>query len=198
MNVCCMTYKDLGTWVKTKAKPGDVAYWHDQRHDQHYYYFYTEPDPKPFWRLWFKDDVVDKYLEEINKLKIKEPKMEKRCDNCKYFGSYTYKDGIGGSWCDHKEHKGMLVSNFTSCPEHEFKSKKNVRPTPFDGMKFYLKDQATGELSIGYICEDCGKEMDGAPDHWWLVLPVGKGDSKRRPGYHFRCLDCEQKAGGKR
>ena len=53
------------------AEPGDVAYWHDRRDDQHYYYFYTEPDPKPYWRLWFKDDVVDKYLEEINKLKNK-------------------------------------------------------------------------------------------------------------------------------
>lgn len=194
MNVCCMTYKDLDTWVKTKAKPGDVAYWHDQRHDQRYYYFYTEPDPKPYWRLWFKDDIVDKYLEEVNKLKIEEPKMNKRCDNCKHFGNYTYKDGIGGSWCNHEKHKGMLVSNFTSCPEHEPKEKKS---TPFDGMKLYLKDQTTGELTIDYICEDCGKLMKEAPDHWWVVLPINNR-LKKKPGYHFRCSECEKKLEGKR
>ena len=42
MNVCYMSCEDLDTWVKTKAKPGDVAYWHDHLYDQHYYYFYWD------------------------------------------------------------------------------------------------------------------------------------------------------------
>jgi hypothetical protein len=183
--------EDLIAWVKNIAKPGDLAYWYNHDTERIYTYLCKGFDDNPFWTMWYDYDTLQKYLDTLKE----EPKMEKRCDNCKYFGSYKYKNGIGVSWCDHKEHKGMLVSNFTSCPEHKFKEKKS---TPFDGIKFYLKDQDTGELSLGYICEDCGKEMDGAPDHWWLVLPVGKGESKRRSGYHFRCGDCEQKAGGKR
>jgi ribosomal protein L44E len=128
----------------------------------------------------------------------KEPKMEKRCDNCKYFKSLNFKGTAMGSWCDHEEHKGMIVANFTSCPEYE---PKEVKTTPFDGMKFYLKDTNTGELAINYICEDCGKEMPNAPYHWWLVVPVTTNAVKhptKRHGYHFRCEECEKKLGDKK
>ena len=192
MNVCCMTCKDLDTWVKTKAKPGDVAYWHDTQHDQHYYYFYTEPDSKPFWRLWFKDDVIDKYLAEINKLKIEDTTVNKRCENCKYFKSLAVKDITAGGWCDHEEHKGIFVPKFVSCPEH---TPKDTRTTPFDGVKFYLADDKTGELNIKYVCEDCGKIMD-KPDHWWLKVPYGNAVPKDM-GYHFRCEACDKKKEGR-
>ena len=195
MSVYSMLCEDLETWVKTKAKPGDVAYWYDRRHEQAYFYFYKGPDLNPCWQMWFKDEIIDTYLEEINKLKIEEPKMNKRCDNCKYFGSYTYKDGIGGSWCNHEKHKGMLVSNFTSCPEHEHRETKS---TPFGGMKFYLKDQTTGELGIKYVCEDCGKIMD-EPGHWRFIIPTGLyGKPNKNPGFQFRCEECEKRREGKR
>lgn len=185
MNVCCITCKDLDTWVKTKAKPGDVAYWYDQIHDQRYYYFYTEPDPKPFWRLWFNDDVTDKYLEEINKLTIEEPKMDKRCENCKYF-----KSGGALCYCSHKEHNGVLVPKFVSCTEHEPKPKIEA---PFDNLKFFIKDQKTGELEVKYICEDCGKIME-APFHWQFRVPFGANkDPEKRPGYYYWCESCWEK-----
>jgi hypothetical protein len=193
-----MTCKDLDTWVKTKARPGDVAYWHDKSHDQHYYYFYTEPDPKPFWRLWLKDESIYKYLEEINKLKIEDTTVSKRCENCKHFNSVSVKGTAMGSWCGHEKHKGMYVPKFTSCPEHEPKDTRNTRTTPFDGVKFYLIDDKTGELGLKYVCEDCGKLMD-KPGHWWLALPLRDINGKQtRPfGYHFRCEECDKKKDGK-
>ena len=197
MNVCCMALDELREWVKNKPEKGDVAYCKNHHDEHEYMYVYRGPDPNPTWVR--QEDLVNKCLEEINKLKIEDITVNKRCDNCKHFGSYTYKDGIGGSWCNHEKHKGMLVPNFTSCPEHEPKEKKS---TPFDGMKLYLKDQTTGELAIDYICEDCGKLMKEAPDHWWVVLPINnsrdKNKSPRRPGYHFRCSECEKKLEGKR
>ena len=189
MNICCMTCKDLDTWVKTKAKPGDVAYWHDKLHDQHYYYVYNEPDSKPFWRRWFKNDIIDKYLEEINKLKIEEPKMNKRCDNCKYFNG-AIMSKIKDYWCSHEKYSGERIAAHTSCPEYE---PKEELTTPFDGVKFYLINACTGEIGIKYICEDCGKEMK-KPYHWWLSLSL---TNKKPSGYHFRCEECDKKKEGK-
>ena len=188
MNICCMRCEDLDTWVKTKAKPGDVAYWHDATTGRRYYYFYDGPDPNPFWRMW-QDDLVEKYLEEINKLKIEDTTVNKRCENCKYFksaGTYT--------WCIHVEHAGAFVPKFTSCAEYKLNEE---RSTPFDNLKFYLKDASTGELDIKYICEDCGKVED-KPFHWWIRLPeVNNGTpSTKRPGYYFRCEECDKKKKG--
>lgn len=190
-----MLCEDLNTWVKTRAKPGDVAYWHDKQHDKHYYYCYTEPDPKPFWRLW-QEDIVEKYLaEEINKLKIEDTTVNKRCENCKYFKSISVKGTAAGSWCENEKHKGMYVPKFTSCHEYEPKEKKS---TPFDGVKFYLIDDKSGELGIKYVCEDCGTLMD-EPGHWWLVFPLRdiNGKQTRATGYHFRCEECDKKKDGK-
>ena len=114
--------------------------------------------------------------------------MDRRCENCQYFNSVFVKDIATGSWCEHEEHKGMYVPKFTSCPEYAPKEKLT---TPFDGVKFYLIDNKTGELAIKYVCEDCGKVMD-KPYHWWLTLPV-KGNCAQTFGYHFRCKECEDK-----
>lgn len=54
--------------------------------------------------------------------------MTNRCDNCKYF---KLSKGNGYTWCSHKEHEGFMVSDFTSCPEHEFKD--DLQPCPFCG-----------------------------------------------------------------
>ena len=108
--------------------------------------------------------------------------MTKRCDNCKFF-----KEEGCITMCIHKAHCGY-VPTFTSCSDHEPK-----KVGPFDNVKFYLKDSNTGEMELKYICEDCGKVMD-IPFHWWLVLPIKPKDKyTHRPGYHFRCEDCEKK-----
>jgi hypothetical protein len=191
--------EELKDWVKNKANLGDVAYYYDNMLEQSYIYNYKGPDENPYWRLVFKDAVdkylVDKYLEEINKLKIEEATVNKRCENCKYFKSVSVKDIAAGSWCDHEEHKGMYVPKFVSCPEY---SPKEKRTTPFDGVKFYLIDDKTGELGLKYVCEDCGKVMD-EPGHWWLALPLRDINGKQtRPfGYHFRCEECDKKKEGK-
>ena len=123
--------------------------------------------------------------------------MHKRCDNCKYYDSGIVKDLSGSSairsWCNNEKHVATYVPCFTCCPEHEL---KEVKTTPFDGIKFYIKDTSTGELSVKYTCEDCGKEMWDAPDRWWLVLPLNN-NHKRRTGYHFRCEECDKKKEGK-
>lgn len=111
--------------------------------------------------------------------------MNKRCDNCKYWVKVA---GVQ-PYCAQDKHFGMYVPGFVSCSEHEPKEKQR---NPFDGMKFYLKDKDTGELSINYICEDCGKEMQEAPDKWQLVLPLNNRSIKV-PGYHFFCTDCYKK-----
>ena len=197
MSICCILYEDLYTWVKTKAKPGDVAYWHDRITDKHYYYFYKGSDPHPAWFSFQEDTLaryIDEKIEEINKPKIKDATVNKRCENCKYFKSISGAD-IAGSWCEHDEHKGIFVPKFVSCPEYEPKEKKS---TPFDGVKLYLVDDKTGELAIKYVCEDCGKIMD-KPSHWWLSLPLHgiNGKQMRATGYHFRCEECDKKKDGK-
>ena len=121
--------------------------------------------------------------------------MNKRCENCKH---WHYGGDKNISFCKHDDQKLTVVPEFTCCDKHEPKEKKS---TPFDGMKFYLKDKNTGELAINYICEDCGKEMLDAPYHWWLVVPATVNAIKhptKRHGYHFRCEDCENKLGGKK
>ena len=186
-----MKSEDLADWVKTKAKPGDVAFWQDHIHDQCYYYFYTEPDSEPYWKLWFKDDIIDKYLEENNKLEIEEPKMEKKCENCRYFNQSTFKTEIQDSWCSHEKYSGIRVAAHTSCPEFEEEEKKS---TPFDGIKFYLKDTTTGELTVKYVCEDCDKEMT-VPYYWWMKVPFGNAIPEDL-GFHFRCEECDKKKKG--
>ena len=112
--------------------------------------------------------------------------MNKSCKTCEYFKRVSVGDIVLGSCCEHEEHKGTYVPEFTSCPEYT--TKKNLT-TPFDGIKFYLIDNETGELGIKYICEDCGKIMD-KPYHWWFAYPL-KGTSTQRLGFHYRCKECD-------
>ena len=199
MKVCSMTYADLEYWVKNKAKPGDLAYYHANNFV--YTYHYTKPDDSPKWCMWsdmeklqeYLSDfgLIDKCLKEINKLKVEDTTVNKRCDNCKYWVKVA---GVQ-PYCAQDKHFGMYVPGFVSCSEHE---PKEERSTPFDNLKFYLKDASTGELDIKYICEDCGK-IEDKPFHWWLRLPMftnGKA-SVKRPGYYFRCEDCDKKKDGK-
>ncbi len=179
-SIAAMGRYDLTHWCRNKAKPGDIAYWHDKISDQHYYYIYNEKDQNPMWKLWLKD-TIDEYIKEINKLTVEEPKMTKRCDNCNYF-----KEMARHTWCDHEKHKGMIVADFTSCPEYETK-----KAGPFDNIKFFLKDSITGEMALKYICEDCGKVMD-TPFHWWMKVPYGNAVPDD-VGFHFRCEECEKK-----
>ena len=185
-----MKYEELNDWVKNKAQPGDIAYYFDRRTEQNYLYSYKGPDDNPYWRLVF-NEVINKYLvEEIDKLKIDNITVSKRCENCKYWAKVA---GVQ-PYCTHDKHVGMYVPGFTSCPEHE---PKEERSTPFDNLKFYLKDTSTGELDIKYICEDCGK-IEDKPFHWWAVLSVHRsGKASKRPGYHFRCEECDKKKDGK-
>ena len=88
----------------------------------------------------------------------------------------------------------MYVPKFVSCPEYAPKEKKS---TPFDGVKFYLIDDKTGELGIKYVCEDCGKLMD-EPGHWRFIIPTGLyGKPNKNPGFQFRCEECAKKKEGK-
>lgn len=182
MNVCRMMYNELNNWLNNKPQHGDVAYLIDDYLDKHFIYIYKGPDNDPYSHLISADWFI-----EVDKLKIEEPKINKACDNCKHFkntpGSF--------SWCSHKEHAGVLVPAFTSCADHEPKQKIKA---PFDNLKFFIKDQKTGELEIKYICEDCGKVME-APFHWQYRMPVvvnGK-KSTNRPGYYFYCEECNKK-----
>jgi len=179
---------ELDEWIKTKAQPGDIACGHNRRDrsDKHcYLYVYKGPDNNPYW-IKFQDDIVDKYIEEINKLKVEETKMNKTCDNCKYFKNLPGRF----SWCSHKDHAGALVQAFTSCADHEPRQKIEA---PFDNLKFFIKDQKTGELEVKYICEDCGKIME-APFHWQFRVPFGANkDPEKRPGYYYWCEECWEK-----
>ena len=192
MSICRMVLDELSNWLDSKPQHGDVAYLIEPITDKRYIYVYRGPDDDPYSHLISDPFAADWFMQEVDKLKVEEPKMDKRCDNCKYFNSVTF-GKILDSWCSHEKHSGIRVAAHTSCPEHE---PKEVKTTPFDGMKFYLKDTNTGELCVKYICEDCGKEMLDAPDRWWLVLPVNDRH-KRKPGYHFRCSECDKKKEGK-
>lgn len=192
MAICRMTYNKLNNWLNNKPQHGDVAYLIEPITDKRYIYVYRGPDSDPYSHLISDQFAADWSMKEVDKLKVKETEMDKRCDNCKYFNSVTFSK-IRDFWCSHEKHSGIRVAAHTSCPEHE---PKEVKTTPFDGMKFYLKDTNTGELCVKYICEDCSKEMLDAPDRWWLVLPVNDRP-KRKPGYHFRCSECDKKKEGK-
>ena len=185
-----MNMGELDNWVKHKAKAGDIAFSKDPHTEHEYMYVYKGPDLKPFW-VMIQEDRIDKYLEEMNNLKIEEPKMEKRCDNCKYFNGVTMSKIID-YWCSHEKYSGTRVAAHTSCAEYE---QKEELTTPFDGVRLYLINACTGEIGIRYICEDCGKEMK-KPYHWWLTLPINN-KPKHRPGYHFRCEECDKKKEGK-
>lgn len=179
--VYAMKMEELAKWVKHKAKFGDLAYCYNHYDERHYFYNYKGPDDNPFW-VMFQDDTIDKYL-EINKLKVEEPKMEKRCDNCKYF-----KNGRSYNYCSHIEHNGFIVPAYTSCVDHEEKEKL---AGPFDNLKFFIKDTSTGELDLKYICEDCGKIME-KPFHWQFRVPLNNQPNKR-PGYWYWCEECWEK-----
>ena len=63
---------------------------------------------------------------------------------------------------------------------------------PFDNIKFFLKDDKTGELDIKYVCDDC-QDAVKIP-YFWQFAPYHKDQSKR--GYHFWCKDCYELRGG--
>ena len=117
--------------------------------------------------------------------------MSKRCGNCISFNQY----GNCPAFCTHEKHQGMIVQNFTCCPEYE---PKKVLTTPFDSIKFFLINEYTGEIGIRYICKDCGKEMS-TPYSWQFKLPARyKGQSTlSTSGFHFRCEDCTNKRDSK-
>ena len=182
-----MGCSDLILWCKSKARPGDIAYWHDRPTDQHYFHIYNENNTNPMWKLWSKDDI-NRYIERVDKLTIEEPKMDnKRCDKCVYYKKY---DSLP-AFCQHDNHKGMIVPDFTSCSEYEPK-----KTGPFSNIKIFLKDSSTGELELKYVCEDCGKVMD-MPYNWQFKFPA------RHPGqptlntcgFQFRCEECDKKGG---
>ena len=145
--------------------------------------------------LFSMDAFVDACLKEVNKLKVEDATVNKRCENCRYFEGTSFKTKIQDYWCTHEKYSGTRIARHTSCPDWEEKEKKS---TPFDGVKFYLIDDKTGELGIKYVCEDCGKIME-EPGNWWLVLPPRNINGKQtRPfGYHFRCEECDKKKDGK-
>ena len=110
--------------------------------------------------------------------------MAKRCGNCTSFKQY----GNCPAFCTHEKHNGMLVQNFTCCPDYEPEKKLN---TPFDGVKFFLVNEYTGEIGLKYICEDCGKEMK-VPYNWQFRFPARyKGQPTLNScGFRFYCEDC--------
>ena len=113
--------------------------------------------------------------------------MIKRCDNCISYKKY---DSLP-AFCQDKNHKGMIVPDFTVCSDHEFAEKLT---TPFDNVKFYLVNACTGEIGIKYICEDCGIEMK-VPYSWQFKLPARyRGQPTLNTcGFHFRCEECSNK-----
>lgn len=110
--------------------------------------------------------------------------MTKRCGNCV---SYTKRDSCT-AFCQHENHKGMLVPDFTVCPDYAPVEKLT---TPFDGIKFYLVNACTGEIGIRYICEDCGKEMK-VPYSWQFKFPARHRNQSTLStcGFLFRCEEC--------
>lgn len=186
MAICRMMYDKLNNWLNNKPQHGDVAYLIEPITDKRYIYVYRGPDDDPYSHLISDQFAADWFMKEVDKLKVKETEMDKRCDNCKYFktmqGSF--------SWCSHKDHAGMIVQTFTACARHEHKQKIEA---PFDNLKFFVKDQNTGELEVKYICEDCGKVME-APFHWQFRVPFGANkDPEKRPGYYYWCEACWEK-----
>lgn len=185
MSICRMVLDALPNWLASKPQCGDVAYLIDDFLNKRYLYVYRGPDDDPYSHLISDQFAADWFMKEVDKLKVKETEMDKRCENCKYF-----KSGGALCYCSHKEHNGILVPKFVSCTEHEPKQKIEA---PFDNLKFFIKDQKTGELEIKYICEDCGKVME-APFHWQFRVPFGANKAPdKRPGYYYWCEECWEK-----
>ena len=173
-------YEQLKWWCEGIAKLGDIAIYQNHFANCIYIYKYAGPVINPIWSGPFKDEDAAEYL---NLTKIQETNMEKKCENCKYFkntDSYT--------WCTHKDHAGMYVPKFTSCPEYTLKEETRG---PFDNIKFYIKDSKTGEVEARYICEDCSKEMK-TPYRWWMKVPYGNAVPDD-VGYHYRCEECDNR-----
>lgn len=169
----------LELWFKT-AKPGDIAFHFEIEPERYWIYIYREEDTAPCWHVFNDVASAQKYLDGGM-----EANMEKRCENCKhwyYGGQYSF--------CKHNAQLGAVVPKFTCCSKHE--PKQNIE-APFDNLKFFIKDQKTGELEVKYICEDCGKIME-APFHWQFRVPLGADkDPKKRPGYYYWCEECWEK-----
>lgn len=110
--------------------------------------------------------------------------MTKRCGNCVSYKKYD----SCPAFCQHENHKGMIVPDFTVCPDYAPVEKLTA---PFDGIKFYLVNACTGEIGIKYICEDCGKEMK-VPYRWQFRLPARYPGQATLDtcGFHFQCEDC--------
>ena len=178
-------YEDLKEWINTKANPGDLAYCFIKSiPDLFYTYYYKQHESYPKWTLWTDLDKLQKYLDSLE-----EQKMDKRCENCKHWNAGPQ----NLSFCAHADQVGVLVPRFTCCSKFENKEKFS---TPFDKVKFFLKDTSTGELELKYVCEDCGKIMD-EPFHWWKVETPRPTKAFGTPGYHFRCEECDKKKEGK-
>jgi DNA-directed RNA polymerase subunit RPC12/RpoP len=173
-------YYGLQNWIEQKPDLGDIAYYYNKFTKQHYAYVYTGPDMHPCWQLTDESDL-EYYLK-----KKEDPEVEKNCGNCKF----RKKSGDFG-FCSKDTHAGVIVPDFTSCPDHEWKEAYNKIPGPFDNLRFYLKDASTGEIKTKYVCETCGVEMD-TPFHWQLRLNVS-GKKGSRTGYYFYCEECNKK-----
>ena len=103
-----MVYNELNNWLNNKPQHGDVAYLIEPITDKRYIYVYRGPDSEPYSHLISDQFAADWFMKEVDKLKVEEPKMEKRCDNCKYF-----KNMPGSlSWCSHKDHAVLYRSQF--------------------------------------------------------------------------------------
>ena len=65
-----------------------------------------------------------------------------------------------------------------------------MNKTPFGNLKFFIKNQESGELEVKYVCEDCGKTME-TPFHWQIRLSL-KSNIKRSV-YYYWCKKCWEK-----
>ena len=187
MKTTSIALDKLDDWFKL-AKPGDLAIHFGMNESLYYLYIYTEADYKPYWNLFRDVETAQAYI-DAHFGKKEEPKMNKRCENCKHFAFVS-----GVSYCKHEGQAGTWVPKFTCCDKHEPKEEKVA---PFDNLKFYIKDTTTGEVGIKYICEDCGKIME-RPDYWYIKLPIRhSGETPKRPGYYYYCEECNNKKEGK-
>lgn len=210
--VCNLLYDKLDYWVKYRAELGDVAYcygrstYQDNTTKKLFVYVYNGPDDNPHWTQ-LDNMILAQYLESVEKgeqapiekdtLKNFDVDTVKSCATCEHFRS----TGNCSPYCYHVKHRGILVPEFTSCPEYEPKVEtETAGATPFKYIRLFLKDAKTGELEIKYKCCDCGKEM-GMPYRWWLSLNTGLKDARHIPksdtGFKFRCEACDKKKEGK-
>lgn len=142
-----MKHDELDLWVNKIAKPGDLAYCYDKATEFMYTYYYTRPEPCPFWRLWSDMEDLQKYLNSLEK----HDKMNIKCDNCKH-----WQKGPDFSFCVHDNHKGVVVPAFTSCPD--FEAKAVLAPCPFCGgeAEVIIKDWDNRADEYMVHCTKCG------------------------------------------